>query len=575
MKTIRRKAAILLAGLLCAASFFGCTSSSTPPAESGSSGTGTSSESSAASSQESDTQETPGDVPTITVMAGVQAHTPLDETNASIKYINENANVNIQIIALPSEAADTAAKLNLALAGGDYGDVIATTLGRDQIMQIGMRDKIAIPLNDYVDGSTNLKELFDTRPQYKALSYMSDGNLYAFPNISETYHASAYPKFWVNKDWMDTLGIAEPQTTDELYDMLVAFRDQDPNGNGEQDEIPAMGNIEWSCPIEYYLMNSFVPFDLDGQVPSPGSMSYLKDGQVTFAANTDEYREGLRYIKKLVDEKLIDVVSFSQKTDQMQQIIRQEPARVGGYTSDHFAMGINLDDYDANKSIVALPPVEGPGGARYQPHTDFLDMSGQFSWVITDKCADPEAAFALGDFMYGAEPSLARSMGKEGEDWGKLDTPKPSVLGLEAIYWTKNNYDADGAQNKNNLWIPPMKNTFENRELSNPIPDDLYLPESYEARLIQETEKVVEYFYPEYLPKRIENFIDDQDEVVNFMEMRLNLQNFVKSNTTQFLTGEKNIETDWDSYVAQLETYQLSEYLETYQKYYDIYKSRM
>ena len=36
----------------------------------------------------------------------------------------------------------------------------------------------------------------------------------------------------------DNLGLEAPTTVDELYDVLVAFRDNDPNGNGQKDEIP-------------------------------------------------------------------------------------------------------------------------------------------------------------------------------------------------------------------------------------------------------------------------------------------------------------------------------------------------
>ena len=44
--------------------------------------------------------------------------------------------------------------------------------------------------------------------------------------------------WWVRQDWLDKLGLKAPQNVDELYTVLKAFRDRDPNGNGKKDEIP-------------------------------------------------------------------------------------------------------------------------------------------------------------------------------------------------------------------------------------------------------------------------------------------------------------------------------------------------
>ncbi len=51
------------------------------------------------------------------------------------------------------------------------------------------------------------------------------------------------------------LGLEVPTTVDELHDVLYAFRTQDPNGNGLQDEIPLFDRAGWKMPEEYlYLL---------------------------------------------------------------------------------------------------------------------------------------------------------------------------------------------------------------------------------------------------------------------------------------------------------------------------------
>ena len=560
----RRLASVLAGSMLAASILSSCGTANDPQVQAPT----------ATPSSQSSPQQTGSSEPvTLTITTSVSDQIPLDESNNAIRYIQEHTNTKLNFNILPSTDPD--AKFNLLLASGDYGDVVAKEVSRAQVMKLGMADKIFIPLNEYIENnSVYLKTLLTENPQYEQLSYAKDGNIYGFIKIDEAYHTQAYPKLWLNQNWLETLNISEPQTTEEFYNMLVAFRDGDPNQNGIKDEVPLTGSIDWSCPTANYLLNSFIPFDLAGTEAGNASMSYSKDGKVVFSGDKEEFREGLRFIKKLVDEKLLDVASFTQKSDQMQQVIRQNPSPVGAYTADHFAMGIDLNNREMNQAIVALPPVAGPQGVRIQPKTDFRDKTGNFTFFITDKCQNPEAAFLLGDFMLDKECEMTRRHGPEGSGWGKLENPLPSALGLEALYWINSDYGAaGGSKEKDTLWIPPFDDSYASRQLSDPVPEDLYVPESYEARLTIETQKVIPYFYSEYLPKNIEIYMDNADEIAYFSEIRLNLQNFIRTSIAQFATGEKSLDKDWDSYVNQLKQFQLEEYLNIYQKYFDEFKA--
>lgn len=100
------------------------------------------------------------------------------------------------------------------------------------------------------------------------------------------------------KDWADKLGIATPTTLDEYYNMLVAFKEQDPDGNGvddtygisvklnDQSQISHMYTILAACgaPNEWYW---------DGETMVP-------------AFYTDEYMDALNFYKKLYDEGLMN-----------------------------------------------------------------------------------------------------------------------------------------------------------------------------------------------------------------------------------------------------------------------------
>lgn len=89
-----------------------------------------------------------------------------------------------------------------------------------------------------------------------------DGNIYALPQINECYHCDNALKLWINKAWLDKLGLQLPTTTEEFYQVMKAFKEQDPNGNGKNDELPLTGSDEmWAGNVSAFLMNAFIVDD--------------------------------------------------------------------------------------------------------------------------------------------------------------------------------------------------------------------------------------------------------------------------------------------------------------------------
>ena len=98
---------------------------------------------------------------------------------------------------------------------------------------------------------------------------------------------------YINQQWLDALGLEMPQTVDEYYETLMAFRDKDPNGNGEQDEIP--------------LAPRNASTDLSKLQPLMGFMSdtnnlYLDGDTVQYAPLMEEYKQWVEFCAKLYAE---------------------------------------------------------------------------------------------------------------------------------------------------------------------------------------------------------------------------------------------------------------------------------
>ena len=140
--------------------------------------------------------------------------------------------------------SDFGEKRNLDISSGDLPDAIHNDGASDVELMNWAKKGVIIPVEDLIDKyMPNLKKILEERPEYKSLMTAPDGHIYAFPWIEELGEGkesihSVNDMAWINKDWLKKLNLKMPETTDELIAVLEAFKNGDPNGNGEADEIP-------------------------------------------------------------------------------------------------------------------------------------------------------------------------------------------------------------------------------------------------------------------------------------------------------------------------------------------------
>ncbi|MDF2962480.1 MAG: extracellular solute-binding protein family 1, partial [Paenibacillus sp.] len=124
--------------------------------------------------------------------------------------------------------------------------------------------------------------------------------------------------FILRKDWLDAVGMKPPTTTDELYQVLKAFAENDPDKNGKKDTIPFTANVEPS--------NAASPMGSLGHIENTftgvnGNWKYV-DGKMVFAAFLPEERQALEFMTKLVKEKLVPEDFASMKGTQVGDLFK-------------------------------------------------------------------------------------------------------------------------------------------------------------------------------------------------------------------------------------------------------------
>ncbi|AWV32497.1 extracellular solute-binding protein [Paenibacillus sp. FSL H7-0716] len=158
------------------------------------------------------------------------------------------------------------------------------------------------------------------------------------------------------KDWLEKVGLQTPQTVDDFYNMLKAFKEKDPDGNGKEDTY-GMVLVKWSGQ----WASGFDTIKLWFGTPNKWG---VQDGKLVPEHEYPEYLEALKFMKKLYDEKLINsdfaVMDSAKWTD---PIVNNK----AGVIVDVVDTGARVDD-----KIHAALEKEG----KDEPDKHYVDVSG-------------------------------------------------------------------------------------------------------------------------------------------------------------------------------------------------------
>jgi putative aldouronate transport system substrate-binding protein len=488
-------------------------------------------------------------------------------TNAFTKAYEEKTNVKIVWEYVTGTTDQTMQLTNLKFASGDLPDVFMSGLNKSMQAQYGSKGTL-IPLNKLIDQySVHIKAAFAENPDVKPQFTAPDGNIYGLGNISAFYHGKYPVKMWINKPFLDKLSITAPDTTESFYQMLKAFKDKDPNGNGQKDEIPLAAK---GTHIFTYLMNAFI-YTSPGNDPwanNPGYV-YHEGDKVVFIGDKPEFREGLRYIAKLFKEGLIAPDSFTIDAKQFQALGMQQVPVLGAASElfpGEFTIGRNKGDRIWD--YIAIAPLKGPTGLRQAPERLFIYTGDRFS--ITKACKIPEVAIRWIDWIYTLEGTATAHYGPEMKTF---DSTKPG--------WVRATAGQVGADGKPAIWTrfqpkdAPVNMSYGLRVLPTYLPMALNTGmivdvandyTSYLSIFLYDT--TAKQYEPYGVNKTISDMFIPSDISSEFVELKGIIESEVDKAMATFALGSKSIETDWDAYISNLKKLGLDKYVELYQKVY-------
>lgn len=291
------------------------------------------------------------------------------------------------------------AKAEMLQPGAELPDLLfKASLSPAETME--MLDKgVLIDLRPMLkEQAPHLYALLQENPDCLQMITLPDGRIGALPylNLSPTQNT-----LWIHSGWLNTLKLTVPTTAEELEAVLRAFKQQDPNRNGKQDEVPLafLGAYDLK-----YLAHAFGLVGNDYNV-------FARDGQVAFMPTQPAFREFIRWSRRLYQEGLLDQEGFATADSLRRVTDAKATVRYGAVFAP---LPSNLVPAEWVPDYQALPPLRYEGRQVYR---SVAPRAVPGTFAITSAAKDPAALLRWVDYLYSDPGAILAFAGLEGQDY--------------------------------------------------------------------------------------------------------------------------------------------------------------
>lgn len=326
--------------------------------------------------------------------------------NESLMYkeLETRTNVHVEFIH-PAEGQESE-QFNLMVNSKDLPDVIQTYAGDYKGgMDKAISDGVYLKLNDLIDKyAPNFKKLRQDDPELARQTITDQGNIYAFPVIGEDKNEPAWWGPVIRKDWLNDLGLKEPTSIDEWYNVLTQFKEK------KNSQTPLMIRKNG---IDSY--GAFVSaFDI-----GPGF--YKKGNSVKYGPMEAGFKDYLITMSKWFNEGLVDK-DFATR-DRKSRDAAITSGKAGAYITeyalvDQYAAAIKGTDAKAEFAPTVQPSLKPGGNVQYRVVNN---RNGGYEAVITTASKHPERIVKWFDYAYSKEGYMLFNYGIEGTSYKMVD----------------------------------------------------------------------------------------------------------------------------------------------------------
>lgn len=271
-----------------------------------------------------------------------------------------------------------------------------------------IEDEIIIPLQDLIqEHAPNLQKVLDDYPEVKKQITTDDGMIYAFPSLS-LHEIKVFGGMLVRKDWLDDLGLAEPETIDDWENMLRAFKEQKGASN----------------PLT--LLKSHLSGTNSGFIGAFGVNNdfFVDNGTVKYGPYDPAFKGFLELFNKWYEEGLLDPDFVTNDTSIVDSKITNGQSGatfgwIGGTLGKYLAAFEANNNQDANMVMTQYPVLEKGTEPVFIPRDFEFNLYG--AAAITTANQHPVETVKWLDYLYSDEGHLLKNFGIEGLTYNMVD----------------------------------------------------------------------------------------------------------------------------------------------------------
>ena len=454
--------------------------------------------------------------------------------------------------------ADFTTRLNLAFASGDLPDIVygagSTSLTSSMEIDYGSQE-ILLSLEEYITPELmpNFYALTQEDPSLLKSITTPNGHIYSLPTVTRNATSIWWQgPMWYNGTWLDKLNVKElPKTIDEFYDLLLRFKNEDPNGNGKVDEIPLTdvdmdGTRVWLLAA-FGLRTRGIQIDND---------------RVSYTPTTENYKGYLTFMNKLYSEGLLDKEVYGQSDEQKK--VKGQNDQLGLF-SDYFSF-----------FTTGRTEVEALNDPMFQPLTSEWSTTAVIpgsprlsrgTFALTKMNPSPEASMRWVDYFYSEEGTKYLEQGPEGSLWEYQN----NTAGEKVRVYTKG---------------IDLKNTEDERGKISPIyglTTPNIVTDTGEYKILTSPDEEKDTRFDEWIAKETQEKMDDIAKVpfpLLYLTTKENdqvaatatdLSTYIEQMEAKFITGVEPL-SKWDDFIKTIESMGSEEYVEVYQTAYNRWK---
>lgn len=334
-------------------------------------------------------------VPIRWLTTGDTAAEVIQDDDRIIEEINNRLGIDLTVEIVPEGSAE---KVNVAMASGDFPDVVTGTYGSSATQQ-WIDDGVVIPLNDYMENNADVKAWLE---EYSWSA--QDGNYYGLPFIVQYNVANAL--IAMRQDWLDNLNMEYPETLEDMKNVLTAFTYDDPDGNGKDDTYGYTAEKlagSGSTPFDWVFFGYGLPY---------ADYSLNENDEVIPWFEDDSFVPAMKYIKELWDNGVVDSEFMLNDATKKEEKFYQ--GKAGAMLTPMFR---HVSRHESSLQELypdaTLAYGKSPAGEDGSFGLSKQGKSGMMT-CVTSACKNPDKAVEFINFMVSEEGNNLLRLGIEG-----------------------------------------------------------------------------------------------------------------------------------------------------------------